>query len=389
MENKRIIYDFCPRCNGLMKNGCCMACGYAKSQKEKTEKDTEKTADKSMPGSVGMPGNGSVQDGSGMSGNGGNWSSQSFSDSRQPERLQTPEKTKHTAIIVGICIGAALFILILCLAVYLIVNDLGSGAKKEKDLSEAVSDEWNGIFAAEESDGEDSNERNDAADSDDGYVPDAQDEYYVTIVDSLRDDLDYSVEWVNDEIVSEDGESSLYMIYPQLTGNIPYIEWLNEKIQEAGRTGENLLAYAEEDDFKVHILNEGYVTYMDENTLSIVFLEYVYIDDIANYLPRIMDLNIDVKSGDVLSHEEMVDYGAALTEKVYQQNQYQNSTDLEELGWSNEYIEELLQGYDGVAFYTPVGLEVGFNYDDDESGAIGWITVTIKETETYGKREWP
>ncbi|MDO4333027.1 MAG: hypothetical protein Q4C58_10135 [Eubacteriales bacterium] len=380
MENKRIIYDFCPRCNGLMKNGTCMACGYEKSQS--TENGAAETEV--------LSGNGASRDGVGIPGNDSSEGRRNFSDNKQLESLQTPAKTSHTGVIVGICIGAALFFMVLCLAIYLIVKDMGSGAKDLKGFLEAVTDEQSSI-AAEENDVEDSYEAEDKTDSEDDYVPDAQDEYYVTIVDCLRDDLNYSVKWQDDEIASEDGESFLYTIYPQLLGDIPHVDSLNERIKNLGYTGEGLFEFAQESDasFDFYVLNEGYVTYMDENTVSIVFLEYVSINDSVTYLPRIMDLNIDIKTGDVLSHEEMVNYDDALTRKVYQQNQYQNDTDLDEYGWSDAYIGELLQGYDGVAFYTPVGLEVGFNYDDDESGTAGWLTVTIKETEKYGKREWP
>jgi len=33
----------------------------------------------------------------------------------------------------------------------------------------------------------------------------------------------------------------------------------------------------------------------------------------------------------------------------------------------------LLKSEEAVMFYTPVGLEAGFNYDE------GWVTVTLKE----------
>lgn len=385
MEKKRIIYDFCPRCNGLMKNGCCMACGYEKSRNEKRENGAAGMESDVPYGSGVVPGNGGGRESGGGSGGNG-----AFDNSRM-ERLQTPEKTNHAGILIGICIGAALFILILGLAVYLIVNDLESRTEKEKDFLKAASDVWSGAPAGNESGEEDAYAGDDDTDPDDRYVPDAQDEYYVTIVNSLRDDLDYSVEWLDGGIVSENGESSLYALYPQLTGDIPDGAGVNAAIEALAYTGESLFEYIKESDgaFSFYIRNEGYVTYMDENTVSIVFLEYVYINGSIDYFPRIMDLNIDVKTGRVLSHEEMVDYSDALSEKVYRQNQYQNSIDLEEFNWTNAYIGELLQGDDGVAFYTPVGLEVGFNYEDQESGAVGWLTVTVREVEEYGKRQWP
>ena len=37
---------------------------------------------------------------------------------------------------------------------------------------------------------------------------------------------------------------------------------------------------------------------------------------------------------------------------------------------------------DIIVFYTPQGMEIGFNYDE------GWVTVTYKEYEQYLKVFW-
>lgn len=122
---------------------------------------------------------------------------------------------------------------------------------------------------------------------------------------------------------------------------------------------------------------------MDEDVVSIAFLETIYLN--GSRLPKISDINIDVKTGSVLEHRNMVDYSDALAKRVRSQNLYQNSVDIESIPWSDEDIVAFLQGEDGVVFYTPVGLEVGFNYSGSDSG-YGWLTVTLKDYAQYEKK---
>ena len=46
---------------------------------------------------------------------------------------------------------------------------------------------------------------------------------------------------------------------------------------------------------------------------------------------------------------------------------------------SDEKLLTILQDpEEAVYFYSPVGLEVGFNYTSEEYGS-GWVSVTLKE----------
>ncbi len=49
---------------------------------------------------------------------------------------------------------------------------------------------------------------------------------------------------------------------------------------------------------------------------------------------------------------------------------------------SDEELAEVLRDKDSViAYYTPLGMEVGLNYSG--GGASGWVTVTYKDYEKY------
>lgn len=382
MEHKRILYDFCPRCSGLMKNGVCIACGYEKkpetvsAQQESVPGAAKTDALGAFPGGAPVPGSqaggshmgGSGSDLSGGSRPGGNGAQTGGSgfgtDGMRPAQdlnaLQTPKRKKHTGIIALLCGIVLAFVLIFALAVSLIATDVRKNSSQSRTSSQTT----------------DSSEDTYAE-----YVPDASDEYYVEIVDYLRNDLSYQVEWQEYEVENEDAATSYYALFPVLTGEVPNLEELNGAIEDAARKEEIFCQYAAEDEDveSCSIYKEGYVTYMDEDVVSVVFREYIYLN--GAYLPRISDINIDVRTGSVLKHGSMVDYSTALAQRVRKQNAYQNSVDIENMPWSDEDIAALLQSEEGVAFYTPVGLEVGFNYSSSDTG-YGWLTVTLKD---YGQ----
>lgn len=284
MENKRILYDFCPRCSGLMKNGVCIACGYEKKRTEDAAQQELAENINKTDGTTALQGGAvgtDVQDGrvtrpGSPDVPGGIRSSQNLS------AQQAPERKKHTGFIIGICIGGLLFLLVLCIAIYLIVSDVKSHSPSA----------WNPL---QSSDGDEAQIVDD--DGAEGYIPDASDEYYVEITDSLRDDLSYQVEWQEYEVENEDTVTSYYALFPVLTGDVSNLEEMNRAIEAVAREEEVFCQYAAED----------------------------------------------------------------------------------------EDIVTLLQSEVGVAFYTPVGLEVGFNYSSSDSG-YGWLTVTVKDYAQYQKK---
>lgn len=121
---KRIIYDFCPKCSGLMKDGICMACGYEQAS-EPQHADASQNAE--IPDSSTAPGNtAELMDGmqkSGGSSDSGIWGKQ-ISGNQKLAELQTPKQKKHTGFVVGICVGAVIFVLVLSLAISLILKDV-------------------------------------------------------------------------------------------------------------------------------------------------------------------------------------------------------------------------------------------------------------------------
>ena len=48
---------------------------------------------------------------------------------------------------------------------------------------------------------------------------------------------------------------------------------------------------------------------------------------------------------------------------------------------TDQEITKYFNSDDVIVFYTPKGMEIGFNYDD----GYGWVTVTYEEYEEYLK----
>ena len=61
------------------------------------------------------------------------------------------------------------------------------------------------------------------------------------------------------------------------------------------------------------------------------------------------------------------------------QDQTQNgSVDFVTNSTDEELLKLLSDPQESAYFYSPVGLEVGFNYESEEYGK-GWVSVTLKE----------
>lgn len=272
-------------------------------------------------------------------------------------------KKKHTALIVGLCVGAAILTFFLFVAVLMIVNSARETVYNREEsigLSESDPDSYT-VFRNKES----------------SYVPTAEDDYYFEIVDAVREDLSYRVVWKEFELKNDAAQISASGVYPQLEGPILNLEEINAAIEEEVLYYKNQLEqYGQQQDHEsADAQSACYVTYMDENILSIVLQEQITLGGAA--APELHAINIDIQNGRILDKTDLVDYTAELAQRVKKQNLAQNSgvDYISEL--SDDVVLEMLSEYEGIAFYTPVGLEVGFNYELDDF--YGWVTVTLKE----------
>lgn len=336
MENKRIYYDFCPVCSGLMKNGVCLSCGHEKG------KDT----------GCGVQEACSETGDSGTGPQDGNFRSPGR-DSKTYGVDAKPQRRTNRRILAGVGVGILLALLLLCTAVYMIAKDV---QKRSSALIRISGTADTGVGES--------------------YVPDPADAYYVELADARREDLSYHVDWQMYNAENEAGTTFWSVQFPVLSGEVCNLEEINQDIEAVAHVPdpwENTVT-GEAQKADCHIQGESFVTYMDEEKISIVFRMSVYLNGAR--VPQLYALNFDVREGERIKRTDMVEVSPELVRKFRLQNAEQNSLDLEEAGWSDGTLLAFLQGENGFAFYTPVGLEVGFNYR--EPGNYGWVTVTIK-----------
>lgn len=216
------------------------------------------------------------------------------------------------------------------------------------------------------------------------YVPSEDDEYYVTLANAVRDDLSYSVEWEEYDLTDDETGATAVGRYPQLTGgNIPRLEELNELIETEATYFSTLYNYYrawQGDDVVYNAESTGYVTYMDEEKISIV-LEESYVMDGQSSI-SLYSINIDLISGEVLNNGSLIKYNQQLADEFRSQNDYQNGTVPVVDSMDDEQLLDFLSDENtNIVFYTPVGLEIGFNYTTSDS--TGWVTATIRDYERY------
>lgn len=340
MENKQVIYDFCPKCGSLTKNGICVSCGQEAGQEESRDEQHGMTARAAETGE-------------------GN---------RMPPLDRPAARKKGSAVnqraaVAIVCGGIVLFFVLLFTALFLIFKDIR--------LPERIKDMPTEQAAAEKEEGTE------------GYMPDASDPYYVELADAVRTDLFYQVRWKECKV--KKGEISFLALYPQLEGEIPHLEDLNVELEEEALFYTNYLEdYAREEEGLIsEVESIAYVTYMDEEIISIVFQETIWYG--GGSLPGLYDLNIDVQTGTILRHTDILNYSEELAAEFRSRNAIQNGEELSKEEWTDETLKQLLGGGSGILFYTPVGLELGVNYQGN-GGIYGWATVTLKEYEKYRKK---
>lgn len=216
------------------------------------------------------------------------------------------------------------------------------------------------------------------------YGGSTEKEYY-DFENAIRDDLNYQVtfrSYEKGDYVSERGmgEIILDFEYPVVTGDVPNLDGINRAIYEEIEEVDEYLASAagllSDEDIYVY-MGECYVTYMSEEILSIAYVEYGYLND--TYLESyVISYNFDMQTGMVLGNTHLVYIDDSFSIDFRERCENQNG-EIDALSYmSDQEITAYLTDDDYlIIFYTPLGMEIGFNYYD------GWVTVTYQDYEQY------
>lgn len=208
----------------------------------------------------------------------------------------------------------------------------------------------------------------------DYYEPSPEDDYYVELADALRDDLSYSVDF--EEYNHSDYDRSVYISvwYARVNGDLPNCDKINECLQDSAM----YYAYMFESDSVSDLMLEveSFITYMDEEILSVVIDENYYIGGKA--MSNLYCMNFDITTGTLLNNTDIIKVSDELVEAFVAQSEYQNGFISSVSDYSNEQIADFMSDEDSlILYYTPVGLEIGYNHES------GWVTATFKEYRRF------
>lgn len=203
----------------------------------------------------------------------------------------------------------------------------------------------------------------------DYYVPSPDDKYYRELTDATDRNLSYGITWQSMSMRPDDPKNTYKYdcSYPVLTG------WEKEKLALMNAEIRRIACEYEEayQDYDGGILSYGYVTYMDEDKISIVIRHSLNDGKKTDSIVRAVTFCMD--SGEIMPYSDMVDTDEYLAYQFRSRSTYQNGeVEFVEQLSDEELLKYLLDEETGIMFYTPVGLEIGFNFDG------GWVTVTLK-----------
>ena len=213
-----------------------------------------------------------------------------------------------------------------------------------------------------------------------------EDAEYYELHSAILDGLSYQVELEKVQLSGEnDQEKNLYVITgekPVIQGeNIENLDVLNDALTAEYQdlqeymemiTGDFEMDGAEPAQASV----DCYVTYMDEEFLSVVYNVRISMEYYGQvYLSCV---NINMESGVVMHNlMDLIHVDDAFAIEFRERNARQNQTDSIDYMSDQEVAAYLSSENTGIAYFTPLGMEIGFNYER------GWITVTYKDYEDY------
>lgn len=221
-----------------------------------------------------------------------------------------------------------------------------------------------------------------------GNVKDNEETEYYEFENDLQGGLAYEVDfrqYDKDDFQGKEGKGEVRVrfSYPVILGDVINLEGINDAIQKELKVvtehAASVVDYLDEDEL-YEFTGEAYVTYMSQRLLSVAYVEYGYLD--GEYLESyVVCVNVDMETGMVLDNTQLLQFDDSFSIDFRERCQRQNG-EIDALSYlSDQEITSYLKDTDSlIALYTPLGMEIGFNYYD------GWVTVTYRDYEQYRKQ---
>ena len=326
-----------------------------------------------------------------------------------------PQK-KGNGGVIALIVGVVLLIVLLIVGVILIAVSGNRAKDKDLDRESIVSDYDDDYYDDDYFDDDDDDDDYDydyEDDYGDGYDPLAfvddidwsdkgwmiepenhtpdevgGDGVYYELANCIDRDVSYSITYENFEELERDNNVCIRVGYYQLEGDIPNIDRINQALEDYAMYYDT---YFNEhyDDYMELFEDEGsgfvnsivsYVTYNDESIVSVVYDVYYETATIVDKC--IVCLNIDLESGIIVYNTDILNITDEFIEDYKDICEDQNGYVSAFSYFDNDELRDLFEDEDElILYYTPFGLEVGFNYETNTS--YGWVTATIEDYNQY------
>ncbi|MBR1692677.1 MAG: hypothetical protein IJ711_07870 [Lachnospiraceae bacterium] len=371
MEEKR--YDFCPKCGALSLNGVCQSCGHREAFR-KPQHSEEHTVSHAHSADETQPKLTYARTDAGI---------------YHAGLVQEPKsagKKKGSILAVVFCCGIFCFIVGMALRLYLASDTQKPFARQPaQDDGQQTADSFDGEKeqpdVAQEDGIYDTSHRNHFGEVFEG-------EYYEQFCDYIDESVNYQVR--REGYAYKDVGQKIYVSidYVQITSDAFDTGHINELLSQDADYYRDIFEdegnEARKSEYANYtIVQDTYVTFNDADKISLIINRDTGYDDRLNF-NTLYSRNVDLSTGSEIEAWDMLDYSEEFVEDWMEISEKQNGT-VGPDDFTKADIWEQLNSEDCIAFYTPLGMEVGYSYYYETSGSIGWITATIRDYERYKK----
>lgn len=291
--------------------------------------------------------------------------------------------------------ATVLFLLIIGLCVYIAVSlsrILPQSGQEDKEYESQTGDPWKELLG-DEYDENGQEEGTYASDNVHLYPNHSKEEfegpYYPEVSDCMDETVSYKLKRELYDYEDRDEDVYIYTSYIQLEGDIPGVNEINRVLKEETvyfvnnyeKNKDEILEMLGESGRGIRAQIKSYVTYNTEEIISVVVHEEVEM----GYAYKDVNLycfNIDPVTGTILDNTDILECGEGFGKEFRARSNAQNG--ISEGGtdaFSDAEIEAMLNDENSlILFYTPLGIELGYNYRSDSYA--GWITITMQDYES-------
>lgn len=327
-------------------------------------------------------------------------------------KVDAPKKTSDKPMIIALVL---LFVLLIGLCIYIAVS-LSKGfsnlhAKKDMTYESDSGDPWAEILGDDDKNADSDLDRDSSLGENDdplgsgtdapvfgddswkdAYVNHDPSEfsgpYYEEFVDCIDENVSYTIEREFEDVEDEKHNTCIRISYVQIEGDIPNLKEINRTLKEkALEEYEAYLTYedeynamTEQQEIGLYITVQSFVTYNDAETISVAIQKDSRIGMSGDV--GMESVNVNLVTGTIMDNTQILKIQDSFGEEFRQRSNKQNGSTQGVEIFSNVDIVRMLNDEDSlIVFYTPIGIELGYQYQ--ESGYCGWVTISMEDYQSY------